>query len=222
METTDHADVMAPIQRHLRPIGIAGWAATALLFGAQFVMLAGGPSEPAFDAPAAEIQHFFETRNPNLVAVGSCLQALGLLALLWFVCGLTAALRRRAPRHEWLPTVVLASGTAAIGCLLVGSWQAAMFRVGEGLDPELARFAFDIGNLTFANAWVALGSLGIASGWALLASRAEPGWLGWWAVVAGVGLVAARTVWTTSWWLLPYALFWLWVLVISTRMLRSR
>jgi hypothetical protein len=221
MDTIDHVDVVARTPRR-RLVGVAGWAATVLLFGAQGFLQGSGTAEPAFDAPAAEIQRYFDTRQPTLFAVGSYLQVLGLIALLWFVCGLSAVLRRPATRPDWLPTVALASGTAAVGAILLGAWEAARFRVGDGLDPELARYAFDLGNLTFANVWVALGSLGIASGCAILVTRAEPYWLGWWAVVAGVGLVAARAVWTTSMWLIPYALFWLWVLVISTRLLRSK
>ena len=46
--------------------------------------------------------------------------------------------------------------------------------------------------------------------------------LGWWAVVSGVGLVASRVVWTTEIWLLPYTLFWLWVLIVSVLLLRRR
>ena len=63
--------------------------------------------------------------------------------------------------------------------------------------------------------WVALGSLSLASGWAILAGRASPArpggpagprWLGWWALAAGAGFLVARTVWTTTYlWLIPYA-----------------
>jgi len=68
----------------------------------------------------------------------------------------------------------------------------------------------------------ALGSFSIASGWAILATGAESAWLGWWALSGGFGLVAARAVWTSAVWLIPYALFWVWILVVSSRMLRKR
>jgi hypothetical protein len=221
METLDQIDSTARITRHHRPVGIAGWAATALLIGGETLMQSSGPNEPPFGAPATEIQRYFETRDPTLHPVGSYLMVLGLLALLWFVCGLSAALRRPATRSEWLPTVMLASGAVAVGAVLLGTGQAAVSRIDEGLDPQLARFAFDLGSITFANVWVAFGSFSIASGWAILATRAEPAWLGWWALAAGVGLVAARAVWTTPAWLIPYSLCWLWILVVSTRMLRD-
>ena len=38
------------------------------------------------------------------------------------------------------------------------SWEAAGNR-GADIDPGLAHFAFDMGNIGFANAWVSMGSL---------------------------------------------------------------
>lgn len=230
MATTYHTDTTAPA-RDLRPAGIAGWAATAMLFSGVILMSSTGTPEPNFDAPAAEIQRYLETQSATAMAAGGFLLAFGLCALLWFVCGLSAALRRSGARPEWLPTVVVASGTAAVAALLFGAPQAAGFRGGDGLDTQVAQFAFDLGNVTFANMWVALGSLSLASGWAILSGRAEPGspgrprlpsWLGWWALAAGVGFLVARMMWPTYVWVIPYLPFWVWVLVVSTRMLRTR
>jgi hypothetical protein len=39
---------------------------------------------------------------------------------------------------------------------------------------------------------------------------------------AAARAVAARAVWTSAVWLIPYALFWVWILVVSSRMLRNR
>jgi hypothetical protein len=230
MAATDHTD--APTRtRDLRPAGIAGWAATVLLFSGVITMSSGGAPEPPMDAPAADIQRYLETRPATPLAVGSYLLVLGLCALLWFVCGLAAALRRPGVRPEWLPTVVVASGTAAVAALLLGATQASGLHGRDGLDVQVARFAYDLGNITFANAWVALGSLALASGWAVLADRREPAspgraawpaWLGWWALLVGAGFLAARVVWTTWVWVIPYLPFWVWVLVVSTRMLRTR
>ena len=44
--------------------------------------------------------------------------------------------------------------------------------------------------------------------------------MGWWLIVAGVGLVAARFVWTIDVWIMPYLLFWAWALVLSIRLIR--
>jgi hypothetical protein len=229
--TTQRIDTNA-LARDLRPAGIAGWAATVMLIGGAILTSSVGPiPEPAFDAPAAEIQRYLQSQSATAGAVGGFVIAFGLCALLWFVCGLSAALRRSGARPEWLPTVVLVSGTAAVAALLTGAPQATAFRGGDGLAAQLAQFAFDLSNITFANMWVAFGSLSLASGWAILSGRTAPNtpgqprwpaWLGWWALAVGVGFLLARTVWTTWVWAIPYAPFWVWVLVVSTRMLRTR
>jgi hypothetical protein len=194
-------------------------------------MSSTGAPEPQFDGSAAEIQRYLETQSPTAVAVGGFLFAFGLCALLWFVSGLAAALRRPGAGPEWVPTVVLVSGTAAVASMLVGAPQASAFRGGDGLDAQVAQFAFDLTSVSFANMWVALGSLSLASGWAILAGRGQPrspgrpgwpAWLGWWALAAGAGLLVVRMAWPTYLWVIPYLPFWVWVLVVSTRMLRAR
>src|SRR4029450_1394242 len=111
MTKTDHIDTPTVV-RALRRAGIAGWAATVLLFSGVITMSSGGAPEPNFDAPVAEMQRYLETRPPTALAVGSYLLVFGLGALLWFVCGLSAALRRPGAGPTWLPTVVVASCAA--------------------------------------------------------------------------------------------------------------
>jgi hypothetical protein len=202
-----------------------------MLFTGVIIMSSTGAPEPNFDAPADKIQAYLETQDPWAVAVGGFLLAFGLVAWLWFVCGLAAAVRRPGPRPDLLSMVVLVSGATAVAVLLNGAPQAAEYRAGDGLDPQVAQFAFDLTSVTLANMWVALGSLGVATGWAILAGRGEPGrpawpaWVGWWALAVGAGYLVVRMALTSHLsypWYLPHLLFWLWVLVVSTRMLAVR
>jgi len=226
MSTIDRIDTSAP-PRDLRLAGIAGWAATVMVFTGVIISSSTGAPEPNFDAPADKIQRYLETQDPWAVAVGGFLLAFGLVAWLWFVCGLAAAVRRPGPRPDFLSTVVLVSGTAAVAVMLNGAPQASEYR-GHGLDPHAAQFAFDLTSVTLANMWVALGSLGLATGWAILARRGEPGspgwpaWIGWWALAVGAGYLVVRVAFPTPLWYFPHMLYWVWVLVVSTRMLRVR
>jgi len=229
MSTIDHIDTSAP-PRDLRLAGIAGWAATVMVFTGVIIISGTGAPEPNFGAPADKIQQYLQTQDPWAVAVGGFLLAFGLVAWLWFVCGLAAAVRRPGARPDFLSTVVLVSGTAAVAVMLNGATQASEYR-GDGLDPHAAQFAFDLTSVTLANMWVALGSLGLAAGWAMLAGRGEPGrpawpawpaWLGWSALAVGAGYLVVRMAFPSPLWYLPHILFWVWVLVVSTRMLRVR
>lgn len=204
-----------------RAVGWSGLASIVLLFGGQGFAQAGG-TEPAFDAPAAEIVAFLESRDPTLYPIGSYLQMLGLVALLCFVATSYVWLRRLEGDQPWRSTVALACGIAAVGPVVVGGWDVAQFRADEGISPELVRYAYDAGNLGFANVWVLLGGFAVAAGSVLLTAAGSPRWLGWWAVAAGVALVAVRTVWTGDLWFFAYALFWLWVATLSVRTLVSK
>ena len=100
------------------------------------------------------------------------------------------------------------------------SLQAAGNR-GADIDPGLAHFAFDMGNIGLANAWVSLGTFAAFCGWAVLTTGIFRPWLGWLIVASGIGLALSRFVWTTNAWLLPYALFWIWVIALCIRLLRK-
>jgi hypothetical protein len=83
-------------------------------------------------------------------------------------------------------------------------------------------FAFDLGNLGFANIWLAMGSFAVCCGWVVLSTRILGRWLGWWAIVAGVGLILVRFAWSGEIWFAPYALFWLWVIIVCIQLIRLK
>jgi len=133
------------------------------------------------------------------------------------------------PLPRWLPWNYLAAlvrdGIAFPGGLLAAyglvdsSWEAASLHGGR-ITPDVADYAYAFGNVGFANAWIALASFALCSGWVILSTRVLERWMGWWVVVAGLGLVVARFVWTTGFWGVGYTLFWLWVLVVCIRLIR--
>ena len=144
------------------------------------------------------------------------------ISLVWFVVGLSLVLARAEGNPPWRSVAALVTGVLLpANMLLNANWAAAAYR-GAEIEPGLARYAFDVGNLGFANAWVAMGSLALAGGWVVLRTGMFGRWLGWWAVVAGAGLVFARFVWTSEVWIAPYFLFWIWVVVVSVQLLRGR
>ena len=180
-----------------------------------------GGSEPPFAASTEEIVEFFEARDAMLFNIGSYLSTLSLIPLLGFLGSLWSALRRAEGETGWLTLVAVGSGLLFLALIGGGGfWHIAVFRVDDGLDPQVARLLFDLGNFTFATMWVVLGVLVFAVGLSAIWYNAFAKWLGWSSLVLGVALVLARTIWTSSAAFGPYALFWVWLIVVGVILFR--
>lgn len=193
-----------------------------LLFGAIIPM--GSLGEPPLDATTNDAAEFFRNAaEADWVQPVEAVGALGMIGVLWFLVGLSVLLRRAEGEPPLRSTVALASAVLLPAYFLVNaSWESAARR-GLELDPAVAAYAFDVGNIGFANSWLALGSFAGAAGWVMLASGAWPRWLGWWGVIAGVGMLLARFVWTVeSAWVVPYGVFWTWLLTVAVRLVMGR
>jgi hypothetical protein len=203
-----------------RTTGVAGLAGIVLLFGPIIAMSTLG--EPAFDATreeaAAYIRH---TAESSWADAAGAVALLGLVALTMFMVGLCLLLRRAEGEPPWRSTVALVFGALFAAYLFTDASLDAAANRGADIDPGLAHFAFDMANIGFANAWVSMGSFAVFVGWVVLTTGFFRRWLGWLMVVSGVGLALSRFVWTTDAWLLPYALFWIWVIVVCVRLLRK-
>ena len=195
--------------------GTSGLAAVVLIFA----VLIGSRAEPAYgDDVDAFLTHY---RASNTVAspLRSFFLTVGVLLLAWFVVTLCLLLRRVEGEAPWRSTVAMATGLVFVVLVLSGSEVAAVL-TAEDLDPQVARYAFDESQAAFANGRVALGSFALCCGWVIVSTRFLPRWLGWLAVVSGVGLVLSRLVWTNPVWLLPYLMFWAWTVSVAVLLLR--
>lgn len=209
-----------PWGRLTRMTGFIGLVALALTFIPIIAVSTLG--EPPFTATVEESHAFPRKASVGWAQLAQAVTALAGIALLWFVVGLALLLARAEGNPPWRAAIAGVSGVLLPAHLLIDvSWDAAAYG-GMDIDPGLASYAFDAGNLGFANAWLAMGSFAVASGWVVLATRAFGRVLGWWAVVAGLGLMWARFVWTSQLWLAPYFGFWTWVIVVSIQLIRGR
>ncbi len=202
-------------QRLGRVTGVAGLVAVVLLFA----VLVGSHTEPPFNAPARAFLAHYQAPNTIAAPLRSFVFTIGLVTFVWFVVALSLLLRRAEGEAPWRSTIAMVSGVLFVALVMSGNEVAAVFRA-DHLDPQIARYAFDSSQASFANARVALGSFAACCGWVIVSTRFLPRWLGWLAVASGVGLALARISWTSSIWLLPYLVFWLWVLAVSVLLLR--
>ena len=177
---------------------IGGILFVALQLIGQGLIQVGG-SEPRFDASSQEIVEFFQERNSTLFNIGSYLSTLSFIAMLGFLGSLWNILRRAEGEPGWISLVAVGAGVGVIAHLLGGgAWHLAVFRIDEGLDPQIARLLFDIGNFAFATSWTLFGALALSVAAASLWLAAFPKWLGWAGLVIGVGLITAPIYWTST------------------------
>lgn len=201
--------------------GIAGFAGLLLVGVSQGLVQVGG-GEPAFDAPADVILSFLQARDETLYPIGTFLGLIAVMALAVFVAVVWMTLRETEDHPAWRSAVALTTGIAFVVALAGPGWELAGFRIEDGVDAQIARYAFDMGNLGFANAWVSMAVFLAASAWITLEYRSLPRWLSWCALAAAVGLVAGRAFWTSPIWLIGYSLFWIWAVGVSVQLLRGR
>jgi hypothetical protein len=203
-----------------RATGAAGLVGVVLVFVPVIALASLG--EPPFDATREQVVAFFRNiAESSWADLAEAVLLLGVVALTSFVVGLCLLLRRAEGEPAWRSTVALVFGALFAAFLVTNTSGSAASNRGAEVDPGLAHFAFDMGNLGFANAWVSMGTFAAFGGWVVLRTRVFRPWLGWLMVVSGVGLALSRFVWTTDVWLLPYALFWIWIVALCIRLLRK-
>ena len=123
------------------------------------------------------------------------------------------------------PTGLAVDHRRGVGSAVRGVWDeralaGGRLPGGRSVHQELAFHAFTAGNLEFANGWVAMGNFAVCVRVGDRRGQTHPRWLGWAAIVSGIGLVVSRAFYTTGLWLAPYALFWFVLIVLSIRLVR--
>jgi hypothetical protein len=215
---TDRPVLLAPYTALARATGIIGIVFIVLLFGPIIALSAAG--EPPLDATGPDVVKHFATIEADWAQLTLAASTLGWIGSLWFFLAFGYLLRRVEGDPPWRSTIATLSGTLLAAYGLVGvSLEAASLHGGK-ITPDVADYAWAFANVGFANAWIGVASFALSSGWVILSTGALERWMSWWLIVAGLGLVAARFVWTSDLWTVPYLLFWVWLLVLSIRLIR--
>ena len=182
-----------------------------------------GGAEPAFTASAEEILDFFNNRDPSLAPIGGFLSSLSVIALLFFLGALWASLSRYEESPSWFSHIAFGSGLVATAVTLGGGgWALAIFRMEDGLDPATARLLFDQGNFAFAQLWVPLAVMLLATGIVALRDGAFSKWFGWYSLIVSLALLVSRAFWAAAGGaaFMGYVLFWLWLIIASILLIR--
>jgi hypothetical protein len=206
--------------RHwLRAGGIGGILFVVLEFGFSLI---GGTGEPGFEAPAKDwLTHYRNAHDLFVVAPYGA--GLPMLFFLIFVGALYVKLRLAGIGQNVPSIAVLLFGGVASAMLLAagGAGSAALLRVGHGLDESAASTLSGLSNEYFVMSFFAIGGLLIAAGLAAVRSHALPTWQGWSGIVIGLGSVIAVAAQLTAFWLIPFFLFYAWVVAVGVVLIRD-
>ena len=108
---------------------------------------------------------------------------------------------------------------AAMG-LLNTSGNAAAFGAAD-LDLAVASYAFRVTSLgSLSSGSPSVGLRRSPAGWCCPRASSVVGLAGG-GSPAGLGFVVARFFWTSEFWLLPYAAFWIWMIIICIQLIRK-
>jgi hypothetical protein len=200
--------------------GAAGILYVALQFGFSLVGATGEPT--SFDAPAKDwLTHYQNSHNLFFLAPYSA--GVPMLLLVIFVAALHVKLRP-AGNAESLPSIaVLLFGGVAAALLVAAAVAstAALLRVGHGLDESGASTLSGLANEFFVMSFFGIGGLVLAAGIGAISAHTLPAWLGWSGIVIGLAAGIAPGAQLTAFWLIPFFLFYIWVVAVSVVLIRD-
>ena len=201
-----------------RVTGAAGLVTLIAVVGASLV---DGYQNQSMTEAGPAILTFFRSLDDRVGWLMSYATSVGLIACLWFAVGLALVLRPHERGVPWRSAFLAAAGIVSVVSGQIASWDAAVFR-SDSITPQVASYAYDLGNISFANSWVATGAVGICAGLVMLRAPGLPRWAAWWGLVAGAGEALARAWFRHAFAYAPFALYWAWVLAMSILLLAGR
>jgi hypothetical protein len=201
-----------------RVTGAAGLVTLLAVVGASLV---DGYQNQSMTEAAPAILTFFRSLDDRVGWLMSYATSVGLIACLWFAVGLALTLRPYERGVPWRSAFLAAAGIVSVVSGQIASWDAAVFR-SDSITPQVASYAYDLGNISFANSWVATGAVGICAGLVMLRAPGLPRWAAWWGLVAGAGEVLARAWFRHGFAYAPFAIYWAWVLAMSILLVAGR
>lgn len=180
------------------------------------------PGVPDLDAPAPALTAFYAGKGISIV-IGHVLIWISAGAFIWFVLRLYHFAENREEGLQALPALVLVSGisAAAILCLVFAFTGIASLYGGAGLDPSVTQRLFPLAGFTFHVVMSGAITVFLAVTTAIsLRTRLLSRRTAWFSGILALLFLMEATgaLWV---FLLPQALFLLWVVMTSLEVSRS-
>jgi hypothetical protein len=154
---------------------------------------------------------------------GIFLEGLGLLVLIFFLARLWDVLRSAEGRSGWLSMTALGAGLVSVAVKLASFplGTVAFYEVRDGgLDPQLAATLIHANDISFVATWAIDAVFLAATAATALRTGALPRWAGWSAAAIAPLMLAAVAIATSDSAQLPTALFLIWIVGVSIRLMR--
>ena len=195
---------------HRDRLGAAAGIVWIVLLIVSFVLIGEAPGTE--DSSAEEIAAHF-TENKDSIIAGVLVQALSLVALLYFAGYLRRVLRVAEGEGGVLATVALAGAIVlAVGAAIDATLSAALAESSENVDPLAIQALQALWENDFVPLMVGMVTFLSATGLSIIRHRALPSWLGWVPLALIVSLLIAGFTEIEIFFAIGAAL---WVLVLS-------
>ncbi len=199
-------------------LAAAGGIIGVILFVIGIIIL-GTP--PDIDDSAATVADFFQD-NRDQVLWATFLQGLGVVAVIWFIGALGAAMREAGEGRLAAVMGIAFAITVSIGAVAALSRASLAFSLAEAADPDISLAFYRMGgyldtssNLIGAGFYLAVAGAVVRTG--LVAS-----WWGWVSGLVGLWAIISSTAWARDgFWspdgagMISFIVFLAWVLVTS-------
>ncbi len=164
----------------------------ALLTGAASAVLLVAALGVLGETPSSDesVQHVvaFYSEHASEATSSAMLSALGAVLFLFFVGGLGSVLQRSEGPNASLAAARAGGAVAAVGMLILAGLSFTLGEASAGLEPAAVQTLNALNDNFFFPLVGGMAAFLLATGLAMVRSRALPQWLGWLALAVGVAV----------------------------------
>lgn len=198
-------------------------AAAGGIIGVAFFVVAivimGQPPEIGDDA--ATVVDFFQD-NRDQVLWGGFLQGLGVIAIIWFIGALGAAMRDAGEGRLAAVMGIAFAITVSISGVAALSREALAFSIAEDADPGIVHSIYQLTGFMDTSSNVLAGAVYLAVGGAVIRTGLVATWWGWVSTIAALWAIVSATAWGRDGFWSPdqagfvsFVVFLVWALITS-------
>jgi len=199
-------------------LAAAGGIIGVVLFVIGIIIL-GTP--PDIDDNAATVANFFED-NRDQVLWATFLQGLGVLAVIWFIGALGAAMRDAGEGRLAAVMGIAFAITVSIGAVAGLARASLAFSIAEAADPDISLAFYRMGGYLDTTSNLIAGGFYLAVAGAVVRTGLVASWWGWLSGLVGLWSIVSSTAWARDgFWspdgagMISFIVFLAWVLITS-------